>query len=567
MSEIHLTIDGMEVVGQSGQTILEVAKAVGVDIPTLCHHPMVSDLGGCRLCLVQVEKMRGFQTSCTCPATEGMVVHTETPELAETRSWVLQLLFYERNHYCMYCPASGDCELQDLAYRYNLDHWLYERPTDNKEVDASRKYFVMDHNRCVLCRRCIRACDEIVANHTLQMAYRGAHSVIAADFGVPFGESSCVSCGTCLQVCPTGALIDRRSVYGGHHEQVDRTVTTCVQCSVGCQIEVVSAYRRPLRVEGVWDAEPTHGLLCVDGRFAPLYDEQRERIQEPLVRRNGELVAVDWDAALEAAAAGLKQGEVVGLASGASANEGLAALKSLVEGVGGQVGRLEATLPGIAGAQGASISEVAEADLVVVAGVDPLAQHRVLGYLAKRARDHGAQIALVDDGDNTLAEFADVKLVSAEAEQLVGLIANAERPVVLYGVHTADATLAVLARLTGKARFLGLEPSSNGRGLAELGIASLTVNDAAARVLLLGEAQADALDLPDADGAFVVAMASYQSAAVAAADVVLPVPIWAERSGHVTNVEGRALVLNSAVAMPHGVRDEVDVLTELKARL
>ena len=567
MSEIHLTIDGAEVVGQSGQTILQVAKAAGVDIPTLCHHPMVSDMGGCRLCLVEVEKMRGLQTSCTCPATEGMVVHTETPQLAETRSWVLQLLFYERNHYCMYCPASGDCELQSLAYRYNLDHWLFERPAESKDVDASRKYFVMDHNRCVLCRRCIRACDEIVANHTLQMAFRGAHSVIAADFGVPFGESSCVSCGTCLQVCPTGALIDRRSVYGGHHEQVDRTVTTCLQCSVGCQIEVVSAYRRLLRVEGVWDAEPTNGLLCVDGRFAPIYDEHRERIREPLVRRNGDLVAVDWDTALAAAAAGLKQGEVVGLASGANTNEGLAAFRSLVQGVGGQVGRLEATLPDIAGAQGAHISEVADADLVIVAGADPLAQHRVLGYLAKRARDHGAQIVLVDDGDNTMAEFADTALASAQAEQLVDLVANAARPIVLYGAHTTEATLAVLAKLTGKARFLGLEPGSNGRGMSELGIAPLAAHGAAARLLLLGEAQADTLGLPAKGGAFTVAIASYRSAAVVEADVVLPAPIWAERSGHVTNLEGRVGLLNSAVAMPRGVRDEVDVLADLQARL
>jgi len=329
----------------------------------------------------------------------------------------------------------------------------------------------------------------------------------------------------------------------------------------------VSAYRRLLRVEGVWEAEPTHGLLCVDGRFAPIYDEQRERIKQPLIRREGELVAVDWDTAQRAAAAGLQQGRVVGLASGANTNEGLAALKSLVKGLGGEVGRLGATLPHIAGAQEATVPEVANADLVIVAGADPLAQHRVLGYLAKRARDHGARIALVCDGDNTMAEFADVTLASAEAEQLVGLAAEAERPVVLYGAHATQATLDVLARLAGKATFLGLEPSSNGRGMAGLGIAPIAANGAAARVLLLGEAQADALDVPASDGAFTVAIASYRSAAVAAADVVLPAPIWAERSGHVTNLEGRVSALNSAVAMPQDVRDEVDILTDLKARL
>ncbi len=566
MSEIHLTIDGVEVVGQSGQTILEVAQSAGVDIPTLCHHPMVSDLGGCRLCLVEVEKMRGFQTACTCPATDGMVVHTETPKLFETRSLVLQLLFYERNHYCMYCPTSGDCELQDLAYRHNLDHWLFERPAENKDVDASRKYFVMDHNRCVLCRRCIRACDEIVANHTLQMAYRGSHSVISADLGLPFGDSSCVSCGTCLQVCPTGALIDRRSVYGGHREQVDRTVTTCMQCSVGCQIEVVSAHRRLLRVEGVWEAEPTHGLLCVDGRFAPLYDEQRERVTGPRVRRDGKLVDATWDEALDVAASGLKLGDVVALATGANTNEALGGLKSLMDRLSGKVGCLGATLPCLDGVTAGAVTDVPEADLVIVAGVDPLETNRVLGYLAKRAKDHGARIVVVCDGENTMAKFADVNLTSGQASQLAELVAQAEKPVVLYGAGLSSEVAANLRGLS-KAKFLGLEPGANGRGMAELGIAPVKLNGAKAQLWLLGEEEVCSTCLPAKHGAFTVAVASYQSSALDEVDVLLPAPIWAERSGHITNLEGKTMALNGAVAMPKGVRDETDVLADLASRL
>ncbi|MEN6479856.1 MAG: molybdopterin-dependent oxidoreductase [Anaerolineales bacterium] len=565
MSEIHLTIDGVEAVGQSGQTILQVAKSAGVDIPTLCHHPMVSDLGGCRLCLVEVEKMRGFQTACTCPATEGMIVHTETPKLAETRSLVLQLLFYERNHYCMYCPASGECELQDLAYRYDLDHWLFERPAENKDVDASRRYFVMDHNRCVLCRRCIRVCDEVVANHTLQMAFRGSHSIVSADLGLPFGESTCVSCGTCLQSCPTGALVDRRSVYGGHREQVDRTPTTCMQCSVGCQIEVVSAHNRLLRVEGVWEAEPTNGLLCVDGRFAPLYDEKRERVTRPLVRRDGALVEASWNEALDAAAAGLRQGGVVGLATAANTNEALAAFKTTMAAAKGKVGRIGKTLPCVKASATAAVTDIPAADLVIIAGADPLEQNRVLGYLAKRAKDHEAKIVLVADGENTMAPFADVKLTSAEVGQLAGLVAEAKQPVVLYGAELTDAAKGALEGL--EAKFLGIEPGRNGRGMADLGIAPLDADGAKARLLLLGEEKVCGCCVPTQNGAFTVAVASYRSDVVNEADVVLPAPIWAERSGHVTNLEGRVLALNSAVTMPKGVRDEVDTLADLASRL
>jgi formate dehydrogenase major subunit len=157
-----------------------------------------------------------------------MVVFTDTPEIQEARTFVLTLLFSERNHFCMYCQMSGDCELQDLAYRYEMDHWTFNRSYEPMGLDATRKYFVMEPNRCVLCRRCVRACADIAANHTLGLKERGANSMIIADHDLPFGESSCVECGTCLQVCPTGALISRRG-------DVDRALCIeCGRCRVAC---------------------------------------------------------------------------------------------------------------------------------------------------------------------------------------------------------------------------------------------------------------------------------------------------------------------------------------------
>jgi len=193
---------------QAGQTVLQAARAAGIDIPTLCSHPALKPDSICRICVVEIERQRVLQPACTFPVAEGMVIATESDKVTAARKMVLQLLFAQRLHYCMYCAESGgsedvECELQKLAYRYQLDSWTFAPNTLKRwPVDASRSHFVMDHNRCIMCRRCVRACDEIVANHTLSIRGRGARTMIIADDDVPFGESSCVSCGTCLQVCP-----------------------------------------------------------------------------------------------------------------------------------------------------------------------------------------------------------------------------------------------------------------------------------------------------------------------------------------------------------------------------
>ncbi|HYL79969.1 MAG TPA: 2Fe-2S iron-sulfur cluster-binding protein, partial [Candidatus Acidoferrum sp.] len=270
MSDLHVCINGRGVTAKSGLTILEAARAAGISIPSLCHHPAVANHGACRICVVEVKGMRGLQTACTCPVTEGMEVATETDAIAAGRRFVLELLFSERNHYCMFCQVSGDCELQALAYRYGLDHWRYPRPHQPLALDASHPYIIMEPNRCILCTRCARACAEIAGSHTLGLSERGSDTMLVADLGVPLGESTCVGCGTCLQVCPTGALLDARSAYGGHEEEITHTRTTCMQCSLGCPLDVQSRGSRLLKVNGVWGAEPSAGLLCADGRFVPL---------------------------------------------------------------------------------------------------------------------------------------------------------------------------------------------------------------------------------------------------------------------------------------------------------
>jgi formate dehydrogenase major subunit len=561
---IHLTINGQQVTAKEGQTILEAATAAGIHIPTLCHHPALSNHGACRMCLVEVKGMRGLQTSCTCPVADGLEVETETEAVIEGRRFSLQLLFSERNHYCMFCQMSGDCELQELAYEYGLDHWRYPRAYERIAVDATHPYIIMEPNRCVLCSRCVRACAEIAANHTLGLQERGSETMICADTGVPLGESTCVSCGVCLQVCPTGALIDARSAYGGHEEELTHTLTTCMQCSVGCAINVASHDGRILRVDGVWDSGPSNGLLCVDGRFKPLY-EKRERITAPRVRVNGKPMETSWDEALAVIVEKLKGESVLGLTSCATTNEALDAFAELIEKADGQVRRLAHATPDLGYGEQARLCDIESADFIVVAGADPLERHKVVGYFIKRAVDHGAQLALIGESENALSDHASFVMPYAETEKVVTLAAQADRPVVIYGEGLVPSAVTSFASLADQARFLALEPVCNSKGAKIAGVAPTGTHDADVLYLLLGERyETDRLaELPD--GAFIIVQASYTSPLVARADVILPAPIWAERSGHVTNIEGNALSLNPAVPMPDGVRDETEVLLKLLA--
>jgi len=564
MSEIHLKINGQDVTAQSGQTVLEAAKGAGVDIPVLCHHPALSNWGACRMCVVQVEGMRTLQTACTLPATEGMVVQTHTEETFNIRKFVLELLFSERNHYCMYCQMSGDCELQDQAYNHGLDHWTYPRPYEKQEVDATRKFFIMDHNRCILCSRCVRACTEIAANHTLGLRNRGAETMISADLNVPFGESSCVECGTCLQVCPTGALIDARSAYGGREKDVVHTQTTCMQCSVGCDLDVVTRYNRLLRVDGVWDSEPNHGLLCVDGRFTPLY-ETRKRVVKPLLRKDGKLTEASWEEALGLVADTLKGSTCQGLAACATTNEALAAFSGLMTQLGGQMGRLEPVAPALGYGAPAKVADVLDADFIIVAGAQPLDYQRVVGYFIHRAADQGATVAVIADSENALSKRAAMTVASAQASIVAKAAADAEKVVLVYSVGIKPDVIAALKPLGDKVHCLALDPARNGKGAEAVGLKPQSPAKVDVAYFLLGE-QALAEPLQTKAG-FKVVQAAYHSALTEQADVVLPTPLWYERTGHVTTLDGVVKPLQAVLPAPADVRDESVVLAQLTALL
>ncbi|MHB1296106.1 MAG: NADH-quinone oxidoreductase subunit G [Anaerolineae bacterium] len=559
MPEINVTIDGIGGTIPSGSTILEAAERLGVRIPTLCHHKCIKPIGACRICLVEVEKQRSLQPACTFPATEGAVIHTASPKVVDARRFVLQMLFSERNHFCMFCQASGSCELQRLAYEYGLDHWEYQRGFPSYEVDATRPYFSMDPNRCILCRRCIRACDEQVGNNTLGLMHRGADSKIMADLDAPFGRSSCVSCGTCLQVCPTGALMDRASAYMGNDKEITHVKSRCTACSVGCGVELVVRDNRVIRVEGDWDAAPNHGLLCELGRFALLH-EKRARLTTPMVRTKAGLAPATWDEALAAIAAH-RANPMQAVISGLATQE---AVKAVMTCFPGDKALLDGTVDGSA----ADLAALDEADCFVVVGVDLTKNYQVAGFAVKRASRHrSAPVLIVDDQANGLEAWASARFAMRDANKALAYASKAEHPVIL-ATSAGQQVATHLAGALPAAKLVYLAPGGNSMGLAALGLSKAYTPSSDGNIYLLaGEyAQADPALLQSLkDAKFVVVQAAFSEPWDAVADVLLPSPLVFEKEGTVVNTEGRTNRLVAAVA--NGRPSEVEVIERVGAVL
>lgn len=458
MEEITLTIDGKEARGRRGETILNVCQRNGVDVPTLCHAKGLTDIGACRLCLVEIVGARGFTTACTTPASSGMVVNTDTPALNSLRRSTLELLFAERNHLCPFCEMSGDCELQALGYRFGIDAVRYAPMNPKLEIDSSSPYFVFDHNRCVLCRRCVRTCSEIAGVAAVGFRDRGAKTMVSFDLDADVVDSSCEACGACVQMCPTGALFDRRSAYKGRLAQCARVKTSCQRCSLGCAAEGIVKARTVLRIDGDFDGEPNNGLLCVKGRYESLKPGSA-RITRPLVRRDGVLVEAAWDLALNLIANRLEEAKrahgsksVVALATAEASNEQLYLLDWIfragfgvgfaVAGADEAMNRLQAVrrVAGGSPAAEADFGALRRSDFVLVLGADPSSSHPVIASILRRRANRGdTRLAVVGRADNPLLPFACIGLTPKQGSEGV-LMNGLQKAIVAAGLaHGAPA--------------------------------------------------------------------------------------------------------------------------------
>ena len=284
---VTLTINGKKVTAPEGTTILEAAQSAGIYIPALCHHPDLTNVGACRMCVVSVEKARTLQTSCTTPVAEGMVVDTESEEARESRKFTLEMLLTDHPNNCMTCEANGACELQDLVYDYGVSWPEHDGFRHSYPIDPDPNPFIaIDRNKCILCGRCVRACAEITNRDVWQFVQRGFRTRVVAGADQPMLDADCESCGQCVAYCPTGALFDKMSIGLGRASQVTKTRTTCSYCGVGCNFDLNVRNGKIVRVTSAEDA-PVNGLsLCVKGRYGYDYVHHPDRLTRPLVRAN-----------------------------------------------------------------------------------------------------------------------------------------------------------------------------------------------------------------------------------------------------------------------------------------
>ncbi len=319
-----IVINGNELTFSPGETILEVARRNGIDIPTLCHLKGATPTGECRVCVVEVEGARNLVASCAAPAGKGMVVHTESEKVVEARKLVLELMLASGNHNCAVrrsdnqdwtqfqleveaedesqelCPVWGDCRLQDLAYRYQVSGDRFPKTQTHYPMERVNPFIVRDFSRCIKCGRCVQACCDIQVNNAISMGYRGAEAKVVAAGDRPLKDSDCVFCGECIQVCPVGALVEKDARYQVRPWETEQVRTTCTYCGVGCQLWLHVKDKQVVKVSGAEGFAPNDGSLCVKGRFGYHFIGAEDRLTMPLIKgSDGEFKEASWEEALD----------------------------------------------------------------------------------------------------------------------------------------------------------------------------------------------------------------------------------------------------------------------------
>jgi formate dehydrogenase (NADP+) alpha subunit len=287
-------VDGRDVRAKPGATVLEAALAAGIYIPNLCADPDLQPFGACRLCIVEIDGIRGLPASCTVKASQGMVVRSETPLVERTRRSIVELLLADHPANCLTCGKNGRCSLQTVAAYTGVRPNRFPETTRSLPVDDSNPFFTYDPNKCILCGKCVRVCDEVQGLGGVTWVNRGYATRVGTFLNKPLAESICESCGQCEAKCPVGAITTKA------YRQPTRTVkTVCPYCGVGCGVVLQVRGSRVVGAEGDYESPVSHGSLCVKGRFGMDFIHHPDRLSKPLVRKDGRLEETSWDKALD----------------------------------------------------------------------------------------------------------------------------------------------------------------------------------------------------------------------------------------------------------------------------
>lgn len=417
-AQVTLTVDGQCITVPEGTSIMRAAMEMGTQIPKLCSTDMLESFGSCRMCLVEIEGRAGTPASCTTPVAPGMVVRTQTDKLKRLRKGVMELYISDHPLDCLTCAANGDCELQDMAgavglrdVRYGYDGETHPNPGK----DESNPYFTYDPSKCIVCSRCVRACEEVQGTFALTIAGRGFDSVVSPGMEESFLGSECVSCGACVQACPTATLTEKSIIEIGQPEH--SVVTTCAYCGVGCSFKAEMRGEEVVRMVPYKDGKANRGHSCVKGRFAFGYATHKERILKPMIRERitDPWREVSWDEALSYAASEFRRLQqtygrrsIGGITSSRCTNEETFLVQKLIRAGFGNNNvdtcarvchsptgyGLKTTFGTSAGTQ--DFDSVEQSDVIVVIGANPTDGHPVFASRMKKRLRQGAKLIVID---------------------------------------------------------------------------------------------------------------------------------------------------------------------------
>lgn len=415
---VSLEIDGVEISVPEGTSVMRAASLLDINIPKLCATDNLESFGSCRLCAVQIEGRRGYPASCTTVVEAGMKVTTQNKKLADLRRNIMELYISDHPLDCLTCPANGNCELQDMAGAVGLRDVRYGYAGENHldaVTDHSNPYFDFDPSKCIVCSRCVRACEEVQGTFALTIQGRGFESKVSASQNQDFIDSECVSCGACVQACPTSTLMEKSIVEWGQPEH--SVVTTCAYCGVGCSFKAEMKGDQVIRMVPYKGGDANHGHSCVKGRFAFGYATHKDRIKAPMIRESitDAWQEVSWEEAIQFAADKLKgiqqkygRNSIGGITSSRCTNEETYLVQKLVRAAFGNNNTdtcarvchsptgygLKMTMGESAGTQ--TFDSVMKADVILVIGANPTDAHPVFGSMMRRRLREGAQLIVAD---------------------------------------------------------------------------------------------------------------------------------------------------------------------------
>jgi NADH-quinone oxidoreductase subunit G len=599
---ITLTIDGRKLKVPAGTLVIEAAKQAGIEIPAFCYYEGFSLQAACRMCLVEVEKMPKLQPSCTLPAADGMVVHTESPKVADARKGMLEFLLTNHPLDCPVCDKGGECELQDMVFRYGAGESRFTEIKYHQDEKQWSPLVYYDPARCILCYRCVRVCDEGLGVGALGLTYRGVAAEITPSHG---DHLECDECGWCIDVCPVGALTSGTYRYQSRPWEMNHTGTICTHCADGCKTTLSVRNGAIIRANNRDRSGYNGEFLCVKGRFGYDFVHSGERLQSPMIRKNGKLEPVSWSEALAAVATKFSEIKARGgkfgvIGSTRTTNEENYYLQKFArQGLGTasvdhhRTGDVPALIDALSGKTDAlaAMADLYQAKAALVIGADLAQQHPLIAFqLRANYRHHKMAAYLVNPGASREEQYAKKSVHAAPGKEmeavasLAGELKGHEDLVVIFGASLRGEGVRQLVSfgdtLGIPVKYVCLVDYSNSRGAMDMGLVPellpgyRSVREAGLEPGLALDEMLAAKDLDAlwavganplepaelaSSAAFVVVQDLFLTETARRADVVLPAQSAYEKNGTVTSVTGEVQRLKAG-AKVMGTKADLEIM-------